>query len=347
MTDKNNHAFAIDKEGIDPNSVPSYTLNNGVRIPSIGLGTFGSDHVTAEAVADAVVGAAEYGYRMFDCASVYCNEKEIGQALQVILKGGVPREELFITSKAWNNMHGKGQIIESCKQSLQDLQLDYLDLFLVHWPFPNSHPPGCSVDSLNPEAKAYIHEDYMQTWDQMQQLVAMGLVRSIGTSNMTIAKLELMLPDCSIRPAVNEMENHPHFQQPELFDYLIKNSIRPVGFCPLGSPGRPERDRTPDDSVDMEDPVIVQVAQAHEIHPAAVCLKWAVQRGLIVIPFSAKKRNYATNLACLTKDPLTDEEMARIAGIDKKCRLVKGQVFRWRENQNWEDLWDEDGTIAN
>jgi alcohol dehydrogenase (NADP+) len=163
---------------------------------------------------------------------------------------------------------------------------------------------------------------------------------------MTIPKLELMLPDCYIKPAVNELEIHPHFQQKELVDYLMANDIQPIGFCPLGSPGRPERDCTPEDTVDMEDPVIVRIAKAHGIHPANVCLKWAVQRGVVAIPFSSNRRNYTSNLACVTTDPLTESEMAEIATIDKGCRLVKGQVFRWREDQSWEVLWDLDGTIA-
>jgi alcohol dehydrogenase (NADP+) len=155
--------FVLAEDGIDPGIVPTVTLNNGEKMPMIGQGTFGSDHVSAVQVANAVIGAAEYGQRMFDCASVYGNEKEIGAALKVIMMGGVSREELFITSKVWNDMHGDGDVIKSCKQSLDDLGLDYLDLYLVHWPFPNSHPPGCTVESLSPNAKPYIHENYMKT----------------------------------------------------------------------------------------------------------------------------------------------------------------------------------------
>lgn len=346
MSEEMKTTFVMAEDGIDPSMIPTKPLNNGEQMPVLGLGTFGSDHVSGIQVANAVIGAAEYGQRMFDCASIYGNEKEIGEALKVIMDGGIPREELFITSKVWNDMHGDGQVIASCKQSLEDLGLDYLDLYLVHWPFPNSHPRGCSVDSLNPNAKPYIHENYMKTWAQMEQLVEMGLVKSIGTSNMTIPKLELFLADCKIKPAVNELENHPHLQQKELFDYLVAHEIQPIGFCPLGSPGRPERDCTSDDTVDMEDPVIVKIAAAHGVHPASVCLKWAVQRGLVTIPFSSNRRNYTSNLVSVTTDPLTDEEMADIATIDKGCRLVKGQVFRWKEDQSWEVLWDLDGTIA-
>ncbi len=346
MSEKNKNTFIIAEDGIDPTIVPKKRLNNGELMPVLGLGTFGSDSISAEEVSNAVIRAAEFGQRLFDCASVYGNEKEIGKAFKVIVDGGLPREELFIVSKVWNDMHGDGDVIKSCKQSLEDLGLDYLDLYLVHWPFPNSHLSGCTVDSLAPNAKPYIHENYMKTWKQMEQLVELGLVKSIGTSNMTIPKLELMLPDCKIKPAVNELENHPHLQQAELFDYLVAHDVQPIGFCPLGSPGRPERDRTADDTVDMEDPVIVEIAKAHEIHPAHVCLKWAVQRGLIVIPFSTNRRNYTSNLTCVTADHLTDAEMAKIATIDKNCRLVKGQVFRWKADQSWEVLWDLDGTIS-
>lgn len=244
------------EDGMDPNRIPRKRMGNGVEIPVVGMGTFGSDHVTPQQVAKAVVDAACLGQRAFD------------------------------------------------------------------------------------------HEEYMGTWVQMEQLLEMGLVRAIGTSNMTIPKMNLLLRDCQIKPAVNEMECHPHFQQPELFDYLVAHDIQPIGFCPLGSPGRPERDRAPGDTVDMEDPVILRIAKAHGIHPAAVCLKWAIQRGLVVIPFSTRRRNYRANLFCATTPPLTDEEMSEIAGIDRNCRLIKGQVFTWEGSRGWEDLWDLDGTIA-
>jgi alcohol dehydrogenase (NADP+) len=344
MSDEKNTTFVFAEDGLGPNIVPKMTLNNGVEVPVVGMGTFGSDHITPDQVADAVIDAAGFGQRSFDCASVYSNEKEIGGALKVIMDGGVPRNELFVTSKVWNDSHNR--VVESCKQSLSDLGLDYLDLYLVHWPFPNFHAAGCTVDSRSPDATPYIHEDYMKTWAQMEQLVEMGLVRAIGTSNMTRPKMELLLRDCKIKPAVNEMECHPHFQQAELFDYLVANDIQPIGFCPLGSPGRPERDRTPEDTVDMEDPVITKIAEAHGVHPAAICLKWAIQRGLIVIPFSTTRRNYTSNLLCSTTPPLSGDEMAQIATLDQGCRLIKGQVFTWQGSAGWEDLWDLDGTIT-
>jgi diketogulonate reductase-like aldo/keto reductase len=313
-------------------------------MPAIGLGTFGSDHASADEIASAVAGAAEVGYRHFDCAAVYGNEDRIGQALCEVRRGGIPREDLWIVSKVWNDAHSR--VIESCRRSLADLGLDYLDMYLVHWPFPNFHPPGCDVSSRSPEARPYIHEEFLRTWRQMEELVELGLVRHIGTSNMTIPKLRLLLRDARIRPAVNEMEPHPHFQQPELFDFVCSQGIEPVGYSPIGSPARPERDRTPQDSVDIEDPVIVKIAQRLGVHPAVVCVKWSAQRGATPIPFSTRRRNYLANLEGVAGEPLTAAEMAEIATIDRGCRLIKGQVFLWKEDQTWEDLWDVDGTIA-
>jgi len=320
-------------------AVPQRELYTGARIPAIGLGTFGSDHATPDAVADAVRGAYEAGYRHFDCAAVYGNEDRIGRVLREL-----PRESLWVTSKLWNDRHDR--VHDACRQSLADLQLEYLDLYLVHWPFPNWHPAGCTVESRADNARPYIHADFMKTWREMERLVELGLVHHIGTSNMTIPKLRLVLQDARIKPAVNEMELHPHFQQPRLFSFVRENGIVPVGYCPLGSPNRPERDKTAGDTVDMEDPVIVEIARRHGVHASAVCLKWAVQRGQVPIPMSTKCSHYVANLHAVTSDPLTEEEMARIAGIDRNCRLVKGQVFLWKQGQSWGDLWDLGGEIT-
>ena len=186
----------------------------------------------------------------------------------------------------------------------------------------------------------------MKTWAQLEKLVDAGLVRHIGTSNMTIPKLKPLLRDARIRPACNEMELHPHFQQPELFAYVKEQGLEPIGYCPLGSPGRPERDRTPEDTAPTEDSVIREIAKAHGVHPAEICLKWAVQRGQTPIPFSAKRRNYLANLTAVIKDPLTSGEMDAISKLDRNCRLIKGQVFCWKENQPWEDLWVVNGAIT-
>jgi alcohol dehydrogenase (NADP+) len=333
-------------KSIDPAMVPKKKIYTGAEIPAIGLGTFGSDKYSSAQIAEAVKGAAAYGYRHFDCASVYGNEEYIGQAFTEVMQTSIKREELWITSKLWNDMHAPENVIKSCKKTLKDLRLEYLDLYLVHWPFPNFHAPGCDVDSRSPDSKPYIHENYMRTWRAMEQLVDEGLVKHIGTSNMTIPKMELLLRDAHIKPVVNEMEIHPHFQQQELFDYLVQKDIQPIGFSPLGSPSRPERDKTSDDTIDMEDPVIVAAAEKRGVHPAAICLKWAVQRGQITIPFSVKESQYTSNMQAIIKDPLTDEEMEAISKIDKNCRLIKGQVFLWKDDQTWQDLWDLNGEIT-
>jgi alcohol dehydrogenase (NADP+) len=337
-------SIPVAADAIDPALVPQRTLYTGASLPAIGLGTFGSDYADPERIAAAVEGAIAVGYRHLDCASVYGNERQIGLVLQRLFDSGLRRDEMWITSKVWNDKHGA--VEAACRQSIADLRCAYLDAYLVHWPFPNFHPPGCSVESRSLDAKPYIHENFMHTWRQMEALVDAGIVRHIGTSNMTIAKLELLLRDARIKPALNEMELHPHFQQPELFDYVRDHGIQPVGYSPIGSPARPERDRAPDDTVDIEDPVVVAIATRLGVHPAVVCIKWAMQRGQIPIPQSVNPANYLANLRGAVSEPLTKEDLRAIAAIDRNCRLIKGQVFLWKPAQSWEDLWDVNGAIA-
>ena len=184
---------------IDPGKVPQRKLFTGALMPAVGMGTFGSDHVSAQEVSQAVAGAIEAGYRSFDCAACYGNEAQIGQVFaDAFARGTVKREELFIASKVWNDMHGDGEVLIACARTLKDLKLDYLDMYYVHWPFPNYHAPGCDVDSRNPDARPFSVEEFMKTWRQM--------------------------------------ELHPCFQQPELFAYCKERGIESVGFCPIGSP---------------------------------------------------------------------------------------------------------------
>jgi alcohol dehydrogenase (NADP+) len=333
-------------DGIDPGLVPQRILYTGTKIPAIGLGTFGSDRFSGEQIAQAVKGAIAVGYRHIDCAAVYGNEHLIGPVLREAMQAGIKREDLWITSKLWNDKHSEDDVIPAFEKSLKELQLDYLDLYLIHWPFPNFHAVGVDVNSRDPHAKPYIHENFMKTWRQLEKLVKMGLVRHIGTSNMTIPKLKLVLRDAEIKPAANELELHPHFQQPELFKFVVDNGIVPIGYSPIGAPRRPERDRTETDTVDIEDPVIISIAQRLNVHPAYVCVAWAAQRGQVPIPFSVKREQYLSNLQAVVKAPLTEADMQAIAGIDKNCRLVKGQVFLWKADQSWEALWDLDGEIT-
>lgn len=332
---------------VDPNKVPKVTLATGEQIPCIGIGTFGSDRFSSEQVAQAVGGAVRGGYRLFDCASIYGNEAMIGQVFQdAFREKAVRRDELFITSKVWNDMHGQGDVLISCAQTLKDLQLSYIDAYIVHWPFSNYHAPGCDGDSRNPDSKPFSLQAYVNTWRQMERLYQMGLVRNLGMSNMTIPKLEAVLPYCIIKPTLIEMELHPSFQQQKLFDYVNSRVIQPIAFCPIGSPTRPERDMTPEDISDIDMTPIREIAQAHHCHPAVVCLKWAVQRGQVPIPFSIHEHEYMSNLRATTEDLLSEAEMKTIEACNRDCRLIKGQVFLWESAKDWRDLWDEDGTLT-
>ncbi len=326
---------------VDPKSVPKMKLYTGELIPCVGIGTFGSDKYGFDQVAEAVAGAIRAGYRLIDCASVYGNERQIGGVLSAVFaEGVVRRDELFIQSKVWNDMHGRGDVLLSCAKTLRDLKIDALDCYFVHWPFPNYHAPGCDGDSRNPDSKPFSVERFMATWRQMERLHDMGLTRHLGMSNMTLTKLQAVLPLCRIRPALIEMELHPSFQQQALFDFCVAEGIQPVGYCPIGSPSRPERDKTPDDVADTELPEVAAAAKAHGVHPAIICIKWAAQRGQIPIPFSVKEAQYVENLRCVTADPLTDAEMAAIARAERGCRLIKGQVFLWPGASDWTELWE-------
>ena len=327
---------------IDPKTVPTMKLDGG-RIPCVGMGTFGSDRVSPEEVAGAVAGGIRAGYRLFDCAACYGNEEQIGNVFRAAMDEGiVERGDLFLMTKVWNDMHR--EVEKSCLKSIHDLQCDYLDMLFIHWPFPNYHAPFCDVNSRNPDSRPFSVEEFLDTYRQIEALVDRGLVRHIGISNMTIPKLEAVLDKVRIRPAACESEMHPCFQQQELLEYLKAHDILPIGYMPLGSPRRPERDIEPGDAVDMQMPALVEIARAHNVHPALICLKWALGRGVLPIPFSV--HNYEANLEAAVTFRLTEEEMAKIAELECGSRLVKGQVFLWEGAQSWHDLWDEDGVIT-
>lgn len=317
-------------------------LRSGRAMPSIGLGTFGSDRYGPDEVAAAVRGGIAAGYRLIDCASVYGNEPEVGAA---IAASGTPREDLFVMSKVWNDAHAPADAVASVHRSLADLRLEYLDAVFVHWPFPNHHAPHASGSDRDADARPYDHAAYLALWRALEELVDQGLVRHLGTSNTTVPKLQRLLADARIPPALNEMELHPTFQQPTLFRFCVDNDIQPVGYSPLGSPSRPDRDREDADPVDVDHPIVQRIAAAHGVHPAVVCLKWAVARGQVPIPFSVKPEQYRANLDGALTDPLTAAELTAMAAVDADARLIKGQVFLWRGADSWRDLWDEGGAI--
>ncbi len=331
---------------IDPADVPSLTLSSGATIPVIGLGTFGSDRFSLEDIAASVGVALRTGYRLVDCASVYANEHLIGPVLnRTMAELGLSRDEVFVISKVWNDAHDPEDAIASVHKSLADLGLDYLDALLIHWPFPNTHERFAAPDARNPTSRPYIHAEYMTLYRALEGLVDEGLVRHLGVSNMTIPKLRLVLRDARIPPAINEMELHPAFQQGELYQFSKDHQMVVVGYSPMGSPRRPDRDVFDGDVADMQHPVVVRIAEELGVHPAAVCLKWAAQRGHVAIPFSVKPAQMLSNLAAVTTNPLTPAMLNDLRSVEANSRLIKGQVFLWEGSGDWLDLWDVDGTI--
>jgi diketogulonate reductase-like aldo/keto reductase len=209
----------------------------------------------------------------------------------------------------------------------------------VHWPFPNYHAPGCDGDSRNPDSKPFSADEFIGVWRELESMRDAGLTRYLGMSNMTIPKLEAVLPSLRVQPAFIEMELHPSFQQTALFDYCRAKGIEVIGFCPLGSPNRPERDKAAEDVADMDLPEVAEIARSRGIHPAQICLMWAATKGAIPIPFSGSEQNIRANLRSAS-DALSDAEMAALQKAERGCRLVKGQVFLWPGAEDWRALWD-------
>lgn len=322
-------------------------VDKQLKLPPIGMGTFGSERYDSETVANSVYTAIKVGYRLFDCAEVYGNEKEIGSVFaRAFSENLCKREDLTIISKVWNNHHGKGEIIAACKKSIEDLGVGYIDLYLLHWPFPNYHARGCDINSRNELSRPFFKDEFLEAWHEMEWLKENGFVREIGMSNMTIAKFEAVLGSVNILPYAHEMEIHPSFAQRELLDYCLNKNFKIIGYCPIGSPNRPERDKMPDDVSDMELPSICNIAKKRGVHPALICLKWASQSGIVPIPFATKEKNIITNLQSVEMNDLSQEEMQSIALDNKNCRLVKGHVFLWNGAKDWKDLWDVNGKLA-
>jgi diketogulonate reductase-like aldo/keto reductase len=294
---------------------------------------------------DIVVEAIRLGYRHLDCATAYQNEDVVGRGIKkAIQEGLVKREELFILSKLWNRDMSPEEVIPACKASLKEIGIDYLDMFVVHWPWPNFHVPGAKGDAVNDHAVPYIHEQFMATWEKMTELKKMGLVKNIGTSNQTQKTMELLLRDTNDfnRPVYNQMELHPLFQQQELVKYLIENNVAPAGYMSLGSPRRPGRDRFAEHQADMQHTVIQQIAKETGMSPPEVCLAWAHQREdnkVGYVAMAERSEWIKSNLASSVKNRLNKEQFEAIngdgtlenPGINSNNRLIWGQVFFWTE----------------
>ncbi|XP_067008631.2 aldo-keto reductase family 1 member B1 [Anabrus simplex] len=296
------------------NKVPKVKFNNGLEVPILGLGTWKSK---PGEVTQAVKDAIDVGYRHIDCALVYGNEPEVGQAIKTkIDEGVVKRDDLFITSKLWNTFHKPELVIPALKQSLSNLGLEYLDLYLIHWPM--AYKEG---DDLFPEKDGktlYSDADYVDTWKEMEKAVKMGLTKSIGVSNFNSAQIQRILDVAEIKPVTNQVECHPYLNQKQLMDFCKSKDITITAYSPLGSPDRPWA--KPDDPQLMDDPKLKQVAEKYGKTPAQILLKYQIQRGNITIPKSVTKSRIEQNFKVFDFE-LSGEDMSYIDTFDCNGRV--------------------------
>jgi 2,5-diketo-D-gluconate reductase A len=253
-------------------------LNDGVHIPQIGLGVWQVDNGEAPKT---VLAAIQAGYRSIDTAAIYGNEEGVGIGIR---DAGVPREQLFITTKLWNDRHGTKPALKAFDESLQRLRLEYVDLYLIHWP--------------NPRANLYV-----ETWKALAEIKNSGRAKSVGVSNFKVPHLERLLGETGIVPSINQIELHPRFQQKAQREFHAKHGIVTESWSPLGQ-GRA-----------MKDPLIAGIAAKHGRTPAQVTLRWHIQNGLVAIPKSVTPSRIVENFDVFAFE-LTEEDMGKIATLD-------------------------------
>ena len=291
-------------------------------MPPIGLGTWKS---APGEVGAAVEAALRLGYRHVDCAAIYGNEKEVGAALaRCFADGVVTRDEVWITSKLWNDRHDPDDVVPALRETLADLQLEQLDLYLIHWPV------ALRKGVLVPESAAdMLTLDQMpltETWKGMEAAVELGLTRQIGVSNFSMPKLEALFDAARIKPAVDQVEMHPYLQQNELLGWCKSREVAVTAYSPLGSPDRPANMRAADAPVLLRDPTIRAIAERHGATPAQVLIAWALARGTSVIPKSVRAERLAENLAARDV-ALTELDLREITTLDCGRRYVDGAFW--------------------
>jgi diketogulonate reductase-like aldo/keto reductase len=277
-------------------STKTYTLNNGVKIPAIGFGTFANEGAKGETY-KAVTKALEVGYRHLDCAWFYQNEDEVGDALHDFLSKNptVKREDIFICTKVWNHLHAPEDVKWSFENSRQKLRVDYIDLFLVHWPIAAEKNDDYSV-KLGPDGKYIINKELTEnpepTWRAMEELAESGKAKAIGVSNWTIPGLKKLLSFARIKPTVNQIEIHPFLPNAELVNFCFENGIMPAAYSPLGSQNQVP---TTGETV-RENPTLNEVAKRSGLNLAQVLLGWGLRRGYVVLPKSSTPSRIEGNL---------------------------------------------------